>query len=330
MNNNDPTIALSSPADNQTLSEGSSYQIEGSASDTDPGNVLTVKYKINSGTTRAIASGVSDGNSPLSFARALTYRNKRIWDGQTDVIGADLAENTDHTLTVWAEDDQGGKSAEVTRKFRVIWNRPPVISDQDRNLGIMEAPPEVTYSVTDPENNPFTVTEKINGQVIRSYPGVAGRQENLTIPKDKWLRLEPSVQHTLTIEATDNQNMTSTRTYTLTRFVDKIIFNGMNYATLDPAIREKFTTDVAAKRILVSPVWDLPPGANVLVEVTNNAYDVAPTYEDATAVTKMGRAHLFDNMQKTAEKWGINFRIRIEKGTAISPIHLKGVGGAFD
>lgn len=327
--NKQPVVTLDTP-DNQSLTELATLRISGNTLDEDADNVVTTKYQINNGPIRNLQSGLSDGVTPILFARNLNYRNKRIWDGATDVTGVDLAENIDHVLTVWAVDDHGGKSPDQTRKFRVVWNRPPVISDQDRNLGIMEVPPEVAYSVTDPENNPFTVTEKINGQEIRSYAGVADRQENLTIPKDKWLRLEPGVQHTLTIEATDNQGMTSTRTYTLTRFVDKIIFHGMNYSTLDPTIRDKFTTDVAAKRILVSPVWDLPLGANVQVEVTNNAYDVTPTYEDATLVTKMGRAHLFDNTQKTADKWGINFRIRIEKGTAISPIHLKGVGGAFD
>ncbi|MFP3422332.1 hypothetical protein R0K19_23465, partial [Bacillus sp. SIMBA_161] len=90
---------------------------------------------------KALQSGVSNGSTPISFDRTLSYRTKRIYDGAADVTGADLAENTDHTLTVWAEDDQGGKSAELTRKFRVIWNRPPVISGTNTNLGLIKIPP---------------------------------------------------------------------------------------------------------------------------------------------------------------------------------------------
>ncbi|ELK38817.1 hypothetical protein D478_27716, partial [Brevibacillus agri BAB-2500] len=317
------------PANNQVLAEGNTLPVEGTAGDTDNGNVVTVKYRINGGTARAIASTVSDGSSPLSFAKSLTYSNKRLWDGSTDVTGADLAENTDHTLTVWAEDDKGGKSAEVTRKFRVIWNRPPTISGENSNLGIMEAPPSVEYSITEPETNPFTVTEKINGQIIRTFAGVAGRQETITIPHELWLRLEPGVQHALTIEASDDQGMTSTRTYTLTRFVDKIVFS-LDFATMQQETKDFFTTDVAAKRLLLTPIWELPPGAILLVEVCNNAYDTEPTWEDATIVVKLNRAHLFANETKTADKWGINFRFRIEKGSASQPIYLKGVGGAFD
>ena len=324
-----PTLTLTSPADNQTLAEGSTFPIAGEASDADNGNVVTVKYKINNGTARAIASGVSDGSSPLSFAKTLTYSNKRLWDGAVDVTGADLAENVDHVLTVWAEDDQGGKSEEVTRKFRVIWNRPPTISGENGDLGIMEEPPSVEYTVTDPETNPFTITEKINGEVIRTFAGVAGQQETVTIPPDMWLRLEPSVQHELTIEATDSQGMTAIRTYTLTRFVDKIVFS-LDFATMQQETKDFFTTDVAAKRLLLTPIWDLPPGAILLVEVCNNAYDAEPTWEDATIVVKLNRAHLFSNTTKTAAQWGINFRIKIEKGTAIGPIYVKGVGGAFD
>ncbi|NME99989.1 hypothetical protein HF838_17295, partial [Aneurinibacillus aneurinilyticus] len=107
-----PTLTLTT-TDHQTLSEGKVLSITGSASGVDNGDVLTVKYKINSGTVRNIASGVVNG-TPLSFAKNLTFRNKRLHDGTTEVT-VDLAENVDHTLTVWAEDDKGGKSAEVTR-----------------------------------------------------------------------------------------------------------------------------------------------------------------------------------------------------------------------
>ncbi|MDR4997905.1 sialidase family protein [Brevibacillus parabrevis] len=327
--NQNPTLTLTSPADNLVLAEGSTLQIGGSATDSDNGNVVTIKYRINGGTIRNIASGVSDGSTPLSFARDLRYSGKRMWDGAVDVAGADLAENTDHTLAVWAEDDKGGKSAEVTRKFRVVWNRPPTISDENRDLGIMEAPPSVTYTVTEPEGNAFTVAEKINGQVIRTFAGVAGQQETITIPHELWIRLEPGVQHALTIEASDDQGMMSTRTYTLTRFVDKIVFS-MDYATMSPETKDFFTTDVAAKRLLLTPSWDLPPGAVLQVEVCNNAYDEDPSWEDATIVVKLNRAHLFANETKTATEWGINFRIRIEQGSATQPVYLKGIGGAFD
>ncbi|RNB94622.1 hypothetical protein EDM60_18850 [Brevibacillus parabrevis] len=223
-------------------------------------------------------------------------------------------------MSVWAEDDKGGKSAEVTRKFRVTWNRPPTISGENGDLGIMETPPSVNYTVTEPEGSTFTVAEKINGQVIRSFPGVAGRQEAITIPHGMWLRLEPGVQHALTIEAVDDQGMTSTRTYTLTRFEDEIDFE----------IEEPWLTDAAAKRVLLTLDMTLPAGAILAAEACNNAFDTNPTWEDISFHARYGRGYMFLNTQKTAATWAVSIRVRIEKGTATEPITIKGFGGAFD
>jgi hypothetical protein len=326
--NNSPTLALTSPTDNQTLSEGNTLPVEGTAGDTDNGNVVTVKYKINNGPTRAIASGVSDGSSPISFARTLTYSNKRLWDGSTDIVGADLAEGVDHTLTVWAEDDQGGKSAEVTRKFRVIWNRPPSISGANEDLGTIMVPPSKAYTVTEPEGNPFTITEKINGNVIRSFEGVAGREETVTIPHDLWIRLDLDTPHSLTVEATDSKGLTSTRTFTFTRKETHIEF------MLDfdnPDVEAHFTLDGMPKRVLVTLERYLPPGSSVeFVRVCNNAMDQTPTWEDATVAVTAGRGYLFTNQEKTAENWRINIWVCIAKGTATERVRLDGYGGAFD
>ncbi|UFJ40110.1 DNRLRE domain-containing protein [Brevibacillus humidisoli] len=323
-----PLLNVSLPTDNQTLSEGTAYDIEGSATDADNGNVVTVKYKINNGTERAIASGVSDGSTPLSFAKALTYQNKRLWDGATDVTGVDLAENTAHTLHVWVEDDQGGVSTEEVRNFTVIWNRPPTISGANEDLGTIMAPPVRTYTVTDPEGNPFMITEKINGTVIRSFPGVTGQEETVTIPHDRWIRLDLDTPHELTVEATDDNGLTSTRTFTFVRTETHIEF------MLDfdnPDVEVHFTLDGMPKRVLVKLERYLPPGSEIeFVRVTNNAMDAEPTWEDATAAVIAGRGHLFTNETKTAESWRINIWVSIAKGTATERVLLNGYGGAFD
>jgi len=326
--NNLPTLNLASPTDNQTLSEGNQLQVEGSATEADSGNVVTVKYRINDGPTRAIASGVSDGSTPISFARTLRYSIKRIWDGSTDVTGVDLAEETDHVLKVWAEDDQGGRSEEVIRYFRVIWNRPPAISGANEDLGTIMEPPSKTYTVTDPEGNPFTITEKIDGKVIRTFPGVPGREETVTIPHDMWIRLDLDTPHELTVEAADDSGLTSTRVYTFVRTDTHIEFM-LNFD--NPAVEAHFTLDGMPKRVLVKLERYLPPGSEIeFVRVTNNAMDEEPVWEDTTAAVLAGRGHLFQNQTKTAESWRINIWVRIAKGTATERVLLNGYGGAFD
>ncbi|MED1664564.1 Ig-like domain-containing protein [Brevibacillus laterosporus] len=318
--NTAPTLNVASPADNQTLTENATLNIQGTASDTDKDNVVTIKYRINNGTTRALQSGVSNGSTPISFAKTLTFRTKRLYDGTTDFTGSDLAENTDHTLTIWAEDDQGGKSTEVTRKFRVVHNRPPVITGQNEDLGVLSAIPSKNYTVTEPEGDAFTITEKINGKIIRTFAGTASKENTATIPLDTWLRLSLTSVHSLTIEATDSKGMTSVRTYTFRRSADKIAF----------VLGKPFDTDIAAKRILVTIDATVPPGADYKVEVCNNGHDDSPTWEDATNFVKFNRGFIFTNKEKTAEKWGVSLRFTFVKGSATEPVIVRGFGGAFD
>ncbi|WP_258073251.1 Ig-like domain-containing protein, partial [Brevibacillus laterosporus] len=317
--NTAPTLNVASPADNQTLTENATLNIQGTASDTDKDNVVTIKYRVNNGTTRALQSGVSNGSTPISFAKTLTFRTKRLYDGTTDITGSDLAENTDHTLTIWAEDDQGGKSTEVTRKFRVVHNRPPVITGQNEELGVLSAIPSKNYTVTEPEGDAFTITEKINGKIIRTFAGTASKENTATIPLDTWLRLSLTSVHSLTIEATDSKGMTSVRTYTFRRSADKIAF----------VLGKPFDTDIAAKRILVTIDATVPPGADYKVEVCNNGHDDSPTWEDATNFVKFNRGFIFTNKEKTAEKWGVSLRFTFVKGSATEPVIVRGFGGAF-
>ncbi|CAJ1003867.1 DNRLRE domain-containing protein [Brevibacillus aydinogluensis] len=324
--NNVPTLTITSPSDNLTLSEGNALPVAGEASDADANNNVVIRCQINNGPIRNIGSGVSDGVTPISFARTLTYRNKRLWDGATDVAGADLAEGIDHILKVWAEDDQGGKSAEVTRKFRVIWNRPPSISGSDADLGIISTPPSQVYSVTEPEGEPFIITEYLDGEVLRSFAGVDGQQYTVTIPTDKWLRTSLA-QHTLKVRATDSQGLYSERTYTFTRSDNRI---ELTLDFNDPNIQNFFILDDKPLRILVTLDGTFPSGSNVLVEACNNFLDDTPTWEDITGPTLAGRGYIFHNTTKTAAQWAINIRVTIEKGTATEPVILNGFGGAFD
>jgi|GEM_PF-3986931 len=318
--NNPPTLTLTNPANNQVLSEGNTYSVGGSATDVDNGNVVTIKYKINNGTTRALNSGVSNGSTPISFSKNLTYHDKRLWEGATDVTGVDLAENTNHTLYVWAEDDQGGVTSQATRTFTVIHNRPPTISGSDTNLGTISTPPTVNYSVTDPEGQSFTITEYLNGQQTNSFAGVAGQQYSITIDQDTWLRLALGVQHTIKVRATDSNGLYSERIFTFTRTETQIIFT----------LKNPFHCDAKPLRVLVTLDAVIPSGATYQVEACNNAYDASPTWEDITGPVSAGRGYIFTNEIKTATDWGISIRFTFNKGTATEPILINGFGGAFD
>ncbi|KMZ44225.1 MULTISPECIES: DNRLRE domain-containing protein [Bacillales] len=325
--NKRPVVTLNTP-DNQTLKENTSLRVSGQTIDEDAGNVITVWYKVNNGSAQAASSSISDGSTPILFDKTLTYKNKRIYLGTTDLTGIDLTENTDHILTVWAEDNKQGKSLEVTRKLRVVWNRPPVIDGENKDLGVFMQPPIVNYSATDPEGNTFTFTEYLNGKQIRSFAGVAGQQYTVEISHDAWIRLDLDVQHQIKIVATDSAGISSERIYTFTRTETHIEFM-LEYG--NPDIKADFTLDGMPLRVLVTLERYLPEGSSIeSVKVCNNYLDDVPTWEDCTGAVKGNRGYLFSNKVKTAPEWAINLWVTIDKGTAKERVLVNGYGGAFD
>ncbi|WP_409175830.1 DNRLRE domain-containing protein [Brevibacillus fortis] len=325
--NKRPSVTLDTP-DNQTLTENTTLRVSGQTVDEDAGNVITVWHQINNGPAQAAASSISDGSTPLLFDKMLTYKNKRIYLGSTDITGIDLAEKTDHILTVWAEDNKQGKSLEVARKFRVLHNRAPVIDGEDKDLGVFKQPPIVYYSATDLEGNNFTFSEYLDGKQIRSFQGVAGQQYTLEISHDAWLRLDLDVQHQIKIVATDNAGISSERIYTFTRTETHIEFL-LNFDS--PDVQGHFILDGMPKRVLITLERYIPEGASIeSVKVCNNALDAVPTWEDCTGVVKGNRGYLFTNKTKTAANWAINLWVVLAKGTATEHVRLNGYGGAFD
>jgi hypothetical protein len=195
-----PTITLST-ADNQTLYENNPFIINGSASDADNGDTVLVKYKINSGTSETIVASVSDG-SAINYSKTLTFKEGKMFDG-TRAVSADLAEGVPHTLTVWSEDDRGGKSANVTRTFTVVPNRAPgLIIDTFTTVSnqINYDTITITGAVTDPEAGNVTVTYALNdGAPVEIHNGAPG---NWSIPLQ--LKSLKTGDNKVVIEATDN------------------------------------------------------------------------------------------------------------------------------
>ncbi|WP_197260801.1 hypothetical protein [Brevibacillus laterosporus] len=218
--NQPPTLSLKTPSNNQTLTENDVLIIKGTVSDADKDNVVVTKYRINNGTTRAIASGVSDGSSPISFAKSLLFQNKRLYDGTTDITGIDLAENTDHILTIWAEDDQGGKSDVVTRTFTVKHNKAPILT-----VGTFPAvqsglipPDSITLSGTasDPDGNTITVKGKLNSGTEQTV--LSGVASGNWLYSFKVSDLKAGA-NTVTITATDQFGLSTVKTFNVNNAV---------------------------------------------------------------------------------------------------------------
>jgi hypothetical protein len=126
--NSSPILKLDI-ADSQVLTEGKIYKISGSVLDSDSGNNLTVKYKINEQQERIITTKNSDGITSYPFTKTLTFRKGKLYDG-FEAVSSQLADGVAHTLSVWAEDNNGAKSQIHKKTFTVdlsVVNKEPII-----------------------------------------------------------------------------------------------------------------------------------------------------------------------------------------------------------
>ena len=77
-----------------------------------------------------------------------------------------------------------------------------------------------------------------------------------------------------------------------------------------------------------SVIGSIPADAEYTVEVTNNANDDEPVWQDVTASVKAGASIPFEN--KTAEKgWAFNFRVKVERGPSGVGGYITSVQGGF-
>lgn len=99
-------------------------------------------------------------------------------------------------------------------------------------------------------------------------------------------------------------------------------------------LKEPILDKVEAHRLVMNSVYKIAEdGANsarLLVEVSNNAADESPTWEDMTQAF-LNRDYLeLQNRVKQAEKWGLNVRITVFANDSLGPIEFDAFGFSFD
>ena len=202
----------------------------------------------------------------------------------------------------------------------IINNTAPSISGNDGDLGTKTGAFNQVYTVTDPDSGQaITVTEKIDGVQKRSFTATSGQSYSFNITAEEWVKFFNG-SHTMTITATDTYNWNTTRTYTFTKSETEI---ELTLATPLP------TDDVITKAIM-SVTRQIPTGAVFTVEVCNNGNDASPTWEDVTQSVTSGSKFFFTNTAKTADAWGYNFRIKVNRNGTTGECFIAAIGGNFE
>lgn len=95
-------------------------------------------------------------------------------------------------------------------------------------------------------------------------------------------------------------------------------------------LKEPLEADAQPTRANVVVTRDIPAGGSFKVEATNNPYDTAPVWEDCTNAVIQGVAHVFENKINTAAQYGMNIRVTVERGDALTACWVSGIGGNFE
>lgn len=201
----------------------------------------------------------------------------------------------------------------------VSTNTAPAINASSTNLGEKNAPFGFGYTVTDADGDTLTVAEKLDGKTTKTRTGVASGTA-LTFEQTASAAGFQKIlngNHTITVEVSDGKETVSTSA-TFTKAV-----HAASVTLAEPLAVEGDIT-VAVLQVTGS----IPDDAKFKAEVTNNALDSSPVWQDATTEVKKGVNIVFEN--KTATNGAaFNFRVSVERGESGEGGYIEAVSGAF-
>ena len=288
---------------------------------------ITVPNEVTGGGSLTITWGVStDSDGNLSG-----YALERQVDGGAwaEVFRGNALNFTDTITRGWASvayrvrayDARTAYSGYATSDTRTVNNNtPPAItcaSASGSDLGTKTDGFTVAYSVADADNDTITVKEKVDGTQKRSFTATQDAQNTFSVTGDTFMQLLNG-PHTLDIDASDGKAST----------VHKLTFT-KSVTALSVTLEEPMEADAPITICVLSVIGSIPADAEYKVEVTNNAKDTTPTWEDCTTAVKAGANYIFTNTATPANGPAFNFRITASRGESGTGGYITSVQGGF-
>ena len=198
-------------------------------------------------------------------------------------------------------------------------NTAPTVSTDGAALGQKNAAFAWKYTVRDADGDTLTVTEKLDGKTTKARTGAASGTA-LTFEQTASAAGFQKIlngNHTITVEVSDGEETVSTSA-TFTKAVHAAS------VTLTTPLAVDGDITVAVLQVTGS----IPDDAVFKAEVTNNANDPSPVWQDATTEVQKGTNIVFSN--KTASNGAaFNFRISVSRGASGESGYIEAVTGAF-
>lgn len=198
-------------------------------------------------------------------------------------------------------------------------NTAPTVSTDGAALGQKNAAFAWKYTVRDADGDTLTVTEKLDGKTTKARTGAASGTA-LTFEQTASAAGFQKIlngNHTITVEVSDSKETVSTSA-TFTKAVH----------AASVTLAEPLAVDGDITVAVLQVTGSIPDDAKLKAEVTNNAKDTAPVWQDATTEVKKGVNIAFEN--KTATNGAaFNFRVSVERGESGEGGYIEAVSGAF-
>ena len=198
-------------------------------------------------------------------------------------------------------------------------NTAPTVSTDGAALGQKNAAFAWKYTVRDADGDTLTVTEKLDGKTTKARTGVASGTA-LTFEQTASAAGFQKIlngNHTITVEVSDGKETVSTSA-TFTKAVH----------AASVTLAEPLAVDGDITVAVLQVTGSIPDDAKLKAEVTNNALDSSPVWQDATTEVKKGVNIVFTNSVATNGA-AFNFRVSVSRGASGTGGYIEAVSGAF-
>ena len=307
---------------------GSSITVVNNRAPTAPGSI-TVPAAVRGGSTLPISwTKATDSDDNLSGYELERSVNGGAW---SQVYKGSALTFTDTITAGWntvayrvrAYDTLNATSAYVTSDTRTVDNNAyPVITSSTAsgtNLGTKNDGFNLTYTVTDADGDKVTVKEYLDNVLQRTYTATLGQSNTFQAVTAANFQKVLNGTHTLKVVANDGKADSAAYTVSFTKKV----------TSASITLESPLDADDAITVMVLNIVGALPVDAVLKVEVTNNAKDPSPVWEDATADIKAGANHIFTN-KTAANGFAFNFRLNVSRGASDTGGYISSIGGAFE
>ena len=211
-------------------------------------------------------------------------------------------------------------SLSVSDDGSVTVNTAPVINYSGGSaLGDKTEGFTLSYSVSDADGDAVTVTEKLDNVVQRTFAPALGETQQFQAVLPANFQTILNGNHTITIEATDGKAAAAPVNVTFSKAVHSASIT----------LSTPLAADDMPTAIRLSITGDIPDDAVWTAEVCNNANDASPTWENIKPAIQSGYNFVFSNKTKTAENWGVNFRIEVTRGPSNTGGYIYAIEGGF-